>query len=430
MKSILKLIIIFLFVSNLKADEVFLKYLESALKNNPKLNSERSNLKSVKQNINISRSEFLPSLTLEGSHTSSTSSNRTDSSGSALSDTNLDTETKSIIIDQKIFQGFQGYNSLKKSKLEVEKATFELKKVEQEIILDTANVYFNLIFKDKNKKFNLSNVDLFERQVELDKARLQKGQITLTDLAQSESSLARANAKLITAETELLGAKANFERVIQKIPPENIFFQNGISMNLPQSLKRSIDLAKKNNPELLISKYESLIAEKNLNIEKSKISPTASLNYTKSENSELSSTIDKTDEEKVMATIRWPIIKGGKIFSSIKKSRFDKEKAKLSYEDSVNKVKTDTINAWSNYQSAESVLLATKAQLKASEIANEGITLEYDSGNTRTTLELIQSRSLLLDSRIENAKAERDYIISKFKLLSQIGDLSLGSIKN
>ena len=101
MKSILKLIIIFLFVSNLKADEVFLKYLESALKNNPKLNSERSNLKSVKQNINISRSEFLPSLTLEGSHTSSTSSNRTDSSGSALSDTNLDTETKSIIIDQK-----------------------------------------------------------------------------------------------------------------------------------------------------------------------------------------------------------------------------------------------------------------------------------------------------------------------------------------
>ena len=252
----------------------------------------------------------------------------------------------------------------------------------------------------------------------------------MTDLAQSESSLARANAKLITAETELLGAKANFERVIQKIPPENIFFQNGISMNLPQSLKRSIDLAKKNNPELLISKYESLIAEKNLNIEKSKISPTASLNYTKSENSELSSTIDKTDEEKVMATIRWPIIKGGKNFSSIKKSRFDKEKAKLSYEDSVNKVKTDTINAWSNYQSAESVLLATKAQLKASEIANEGITLEYDSGNTRTTLELIQSRSLLLDSRIENAKAERDYIISKFKLLSQIGDLSLGSIKN
>ena len=80
--------------------------------------------------------------------------------------------------------------------------------------------------------------------------------------------------------------------------------------------------------------------------------------------------------------------------------------------------------------SSQSVLSATEAQLKAAEIANEGITLEYDSGNTRTTLELIQSRSLLLDARISHAKAERDFIVSQFKLLSQIGNLSLDSVKN
>ena len=66
------------------------------------------------------------------------------------------------------------------------------------------------------------------------------------------------------------------------------------------------------------------------------------------------------------------------------------------------------------------MLKATEAQLKAAEIANEGITLEYDSGNTRTTLEVIQSRSLLLDARIAFAKAERDFIISKFALAFQI----------
>ena len=73
---------------------------------------------------------------------------------------------------------------------------------------------------------------------------------------------------------------------------------------------------------------------------------------------------------------------------------------------------------------------ATEAQLKAAEIANEGITLEYDSGNTRTTLEVIQSRSLLLDARIAFAKAERDFMISKFELAFQIGTLSLSSIKH
>ena len=97
-------------------------------------------------------------------------------------------------------------------------------------------------------------------------------------------------------------------------------------------------------------------------------------------------------------------------------------------QDAENKIVTKTTNAWSNYQSSESVLTATEAQLKAAEIANEGITLEYDSGNTRTTLEVIQSRSLLLESRIAFAKAQRDLMISKVKLSYQLGTLSLGSI--
>ena len=95
----------------------------------------------------------------------------------------------------------------------------------------------------------------------------------------------------------------------------------------------------------------------------------------------------------------------------------------------MNKVEIETSNAWSLYKSSKSVLKATRAQLKAAEIANEGITLEYDSGNTRTTLEVIQSRSLLLDARIAFAKSKRDFIISKFELSKQIGTLSLKSIK-
>ena len=80
-------------------------------------------------------------------------------------------------------------------------------------------------------------------------------------------------------------------------------------------------------------------------------------------------------------------------------------------------------------QSSKSVLRATKAQLKAAEIANEGITLEYDSGNTRTTLEVIQSRSILLDSRIAYAKAQRDFMVSQFELAKQIGILSQNLVK-
>ena len=92
-------------------------------------------------------------------------------------------------------------------------------------------------------------------------------------------------------------------------------------------------------------------------------------------------------------------------------------------------MKTNTFDSWSKYQSSKSVLEATKSQLKAAEIAYEGITLEYDTGDTRTTLDLIQSRSLLLDARIAFAKSERDFIISQFELSNQIGTLSNKTLK-
>ena len=429
MKKIL-LTLLLLYPNNSLSDSSLSFYIDKALSNNLKLNAERKAHKATEQEINISRGEFLPNLTISGTQTSSETFNRTDSSGTSLNDTNLNTEKKSINVEQKIFQGFQGYNLLKKSKLEVEKSFLELKLVEQNTILETSKVYFDLILKSQNKEFNENNVSLFERQVESDRARLQKGEITLTDLAQSESSLAGANAQMIIAETDLQNTRVDFEKIIGVSPPNNLETNYQLNIKLPISLSESLDLAKSNNQRLLIAAIDYQIANRELNIEKSKLSPSATLNYSKSETNQLSSTVDETDEEKLEAKISWPIIKGGKNFSSIKKSNLKKQESKLLLENIEKETSSDTTNAWSNFKSAESVLNSTKAQLEAAEIANEGITLEYDSSNTRTTLELIQSRSLLLNARISNANAQRNFIISKIELLSQIGNLAPNFIKN
>ena len=425
------LIIVFVLFSStiLHAQDNLKFYIEKALENNLQLNAERKNFESAKQSKNISRSEFLPSITLSGEQTSTTSTNRTNQSGASLADSNSDSESKKISVDQKIFSGFKGLNTFKKSELETQKANLSLKKVEQQTVLDATSAYFDLIYKSKNEKFNSSNVDLFERQVDSDSARLQKGEITLTDLAQSESSLAGARANLIKAQTELLAARTNFERVTREKSPDGKNLKEKTFLILPNSLKESLRLAETNNIDLLISKLDYEIAVKDLNIEKSRFSPSASLNYSKSENDDFSSTIDKTDQETVKATITWPLIKGGENISTIKKSSYNKQRYQLILQDTKNRINTEISNAWSKYQSSKSVLEATRSQLKAAEIANEGITLEYDSGNTRTTLELIQSRSLLLDARIAFARSERDFIVSQFDLSKQLGSLSINSIK-
>ena len=430
MKLLINIILIFFIFSKVIAENHLKYFIDAAFKNNLELNAERKNKRSIKENINISRSEFLPSLSISGSQTSSESTNRTNQSGASLSDTSLDSENTTVSVDQKIFQGFKGYNSLKKSELEFQKASYKLKQTEQQTILDTASAYFDFIFKNKNEKFNLSNVYLFERQVESDSARLQKGEITLTDLAQSESSLAGAKADLIKAQTELLSSKTNFERITRKKISDANDFDEQVNINLPKTLQEVINITKLNNSNLLIAKINYQISEKELNIEKARLSPSASINYSKSENKDFSSTVDQLDKESVKATVTWPIIKGGENISSIKKSSLNKQRALLIADDVENKVVTDITNAWSKYQSSQSVLVATEAQLKAAEIANEGITLEYDSGSTRTTLEVIQSTSLLLDARISFAKAERDFIISKFELAFQLGTLSLNSINS
>ena len=428
MKKLVFIINVFLY-SCLNAEENIKFYISKAIENNLQLNAERKNLESAKQNKNISRSEFLPNITISGNQTSSTISNRINQSGASLTDTNLDSENKTISIEQKIFSGFKGLNTFKKTELETRKASLVLKEVEQKTILDTAFAYYDLIYKSNNEKFNISNVNLFERQVEFDNARLQKGEITLTDLAQSESSLAGAQANLIKAKTELLSTKTNFERVTGEIAPNFENLDLKMLIQLPNSLNSALELSSLNNLSLLIAKLDYEISEKVLNIEKSRLSPTASIEVSKSENKDFSSTIDEKNDESVKATISWPIIKGGENISSIKKSTYDKQRSQLILKDTKNKVINETSNSWSIYQSSKSVLQATKAQLKAAEIANEGITLEYDSGNTRTTLEVIQSRSILLDSRIAYAKAQRDFMVSQFELAKQIGILSLNSVK-
>ena len=134
MKKYLPLIFILFYSSFLHAQDNLKFYIEKAIENNLQLNAERKNFETAKQSKNISRSEFLPSIRLSGDQTSTTSTNRTNQSGANLADTNTDSETKKISVEQKIFSGFKGLNTFRKSELEVQKANLSLRKIEQQTI--------------------------------------------------------------------------------------------------------------------------------------------------------------------------------------------------------------------------------------------------------------------------------------------------------
>jgi len=420
MKNLSKILFVTLLVlifNESKADTL-MDSLNSAYLNNPKLNAERAKMRSTKEEKRESVSEFLPSVTISGYRSEQ------DNTEGNLADSSLKPKEDSMLIEQKIFQGGSGVANFMKKKHGQSLGEFKLKKAEQEILLEAAKAHSNLLLNKKKLNINLINIDLLERQVETDQNRLEKGEISLTDLAQSESSLAGAKAQLIAAQNDLVTSKANFEKVIGKKPTENIQEIRDLNLNLPESLAAAYSISNSENPDLQIAMLEYKQAKLDVVIAGAELSPTAKLSYKVAKQEDMSSTVQERTQQTVTATATWPLFSGGSNLFGLRKNQEIRNQKELLLEDSKKQNQTDVANAWSNYQSSKSVLDSIRSQVKAAEIANEGITLEYESGNSRTTLEVIQSRSILLNSRINLATSERDFLVSQFNLLSAVGRLT------
>ena len=406
------------------------KALLQAYNENPVLNAERANIQLSKEDIKIPRSEFLPSVTLSGSKSEENTEKLTDGTGANSSYTDVDPKTQSINVEQKLFQGFAGVASIEKSKIGLTLAEANLLKIEQEILYQAIEAYSGLIFSEEKLKINQNNITLLERQVETDQARLERGQVTLSDLAQSEASLAGAQAKFLQAKNETVTAKLTYEKIIGPIIDVNsLDKKSDLNFIMPIDLKNAIEISKKTNPNLIISKLEYEQSQKDVIIARSDLSPSASLSFNSSQSDNVSSSIGERDKEILKATIIWPIFNGGKNYASLDKSKNLKNRKKLLLDNAMKTNDTNIASAWSSLQVSKSLLNSVRAQVKASEIANEGIIVEYESGLGRSTLDVIQSNSILLSSKISLADSERDYLLSQFKLLQSIGLLSSNNLK-
>ena len=421
MKKFLLILISSLLVTvNLNA-ESFSIALSKAYKNNSELNAERENIIISEQELKISQGNYLPTVTLSGSKSQEDTNKLTNQSGGNATVNDVDPFTRSISISQTLIDFGRGAE-LSKSRIGLDLAKARLLKKEQDILYKTTEAYTGLVLSSEKLNINRDNVELLSRQVETDRIRVERGQITLSDASQSESSLAGAQANLIQAENELLTSKLNYENIIGTLnDPKSLDKNSIIEYPLPENLNSAIELSKKNNPDLIIAKLEYEQAKKDKSIAKSDLAPTANLSLERSYTDDLSATYDEREKDTLKATVTWPFYSGGKNLASLNKSSSLETRSRLILDSVTKQNQTNVASAWSNYQSNKSLLNSVQAQVRAAEIANEGISAEYNSGAGRTTLEVIQSNSLLLNAQISLANSERNFILSKFNLLKSVG---------
>ena len=423
MKKLITIIIFTLIYFNNAFAITLYDALNLTYKNNIQLNAERENIKVSEENINISKADYKPSLSLSGSKSIEDTNKLTNQSGEDATINDVDPFTTSLKLEQTLLD--YGRNlTLQKNIIGLDLAKAKLVKKEQSILYKAIEAYTDLILSRETLDINIKNLDLLNRQVENDKIRRDRGQITNTDLAQSESSLAGAQAQFVKAKSDLLISKLNYENIIGKINDPNQLQKNSTAIaSIPKTLDEAINLSKQNNPDLLISKLDLEKAKKDLAISESDLKPTASLSLERSYSDDLTSTIDEREKDTLKATVTWPFYSGGKKRSNINKNSNLTTQKRLLLDDVIKTNDKNVAGAWSNLQSSQSFLNSVKAQVRASQIANEGVAAEYERGS-RNTLDVIQSNALLLSAQISLASSEKNYLMAQYNLLKAVGLLN------
>ena len=402
--------------------------LNQTYQNNIQLNAERENIKASEEDVNIAKADYKPSLILSGSKSIEDTNKLTNQSGGDATINDVDPFSTSIKLEQTLLDFGRGL-TLKKNITALDLAKAQLVKKEQDILHNAIYAFTNLIFARETLSINSKNLNLLIRQVENDKIRRDRGQITNADLAQSESSLAGAQAQFAKAKSDLLISKLNFENIIGKISDPNKLKKNSNAIvSLPLTLDDALNLSKQHNPDILIAKLDLEKSEKDLAISESDLKPTASLSLERTYTDDLSSTVDEKEQDVLKATLSWPFYSGGKKRSTINKNSSLTTRKRLLLDDAVRTNETNVASAWSSLQSSESFLNSVKVQVSAAKIANEGIAAEYERGS-RTTLDVIQSNSLLLSAQISLASSEKNYLMAQYSLLKAVGLLNSQYLK-
>ena len=311
MKNLLLVIFLsLLFFGNASAQTI-LQALKEAYNNNVELNAERQNLTVSEQDLKITRSEYLPSATITTSKSQEDTNKLTNQSGGNATINDIDPLSTSIKLEQTLIDFGRGADYQKK-KIGINLAREKLLKKEQDILYKVIEAYSGLVAAKEKEEINRKNVELKISQLETDRIRLERGEVKLSDVAQSESSLAGAEAQYIQSQNEVVTSKLNYENVIGKVNENNLQKSIQSIVNIPTSLESAIELAKSNNHDVKIAELELEQSEKDITIAKSDLAPTASLSLERSYTEDLSTTYDEREKDILKATVSWPFFSGGK----------------------------------------------------------------------------------------------------------------------
>jgi len=403
--------------------------LVRAYQNNPQLNAQRASVRATDENVPQALSGYRPKVTVTASGGYQYTDTNTTSGGSPTAIVRTEIHgtdpprSAGLTVSQTLFNGQQTANKTRAAESQVSGAREALRVLDQAVLLSAATIYMDYLRDSAIVEVQKSNVRVLEQTLKQTRDRFNVGEVTRTDVAQSEAQLAAGKTQLLTAEANLVTTRANFRRIIGN-EPVALAPGSPVDRFLPGTLPSAIELSLIENPNVTAAMYGIDVNYLQVKVNEGALLPTVTLQASVQQSYEQSMTIYRAFGASAIAQISAPLYQGGAEYSLIRQSKETLAQQRLNLDQMRDQTRANTVTAWGQLVAGKAQVQSAQAQVTASEVALNGVREEAKAGQ-RTTLDVLNAQQALVNARVALVTAQHDRVVASYAVLNSVGRLSV-----
>lgn len=400
--------------------------LARAYQNNPQLNAQRAALRAIDETVPQALAGYRPRVSATADAGVAYTRIKTDNIArmGPTTTTKGDTLPRGVGVaaTQTLFNGFQTANRTRAAEQQVNQGRESLRLIAQQVLLDAAAAYMNILRDSAIVDLQRRNVEVLDEQLRQTRDRFNVGEVTRTDVAQSESRLAAARSQFLVAQSNHTTSRANYRRIIG-VDPGKLTAARPVDRLAPRNLPGAIDLGTAQNPSVTAAMYGVDVAMLQVKINEGALYPVVTLEGNVQQRYDTSLTTPMSFSAAAVTRITIPLYQGGAEYGLIRQSKETLSQSRLVLEQVRDQARATVVQTWGQLEAAKAQITASQAQVSAAEIALNGVREEARVGQ-RTTLDVLNAQQELVNARVALVTAQRDRVVASYTLLSAVGRLA------
>jgi outer membrane protein len=391
--------------------------LATAYATNPTLEAARAQLRATDEGVPQVLSEWRPTVlgTAQGGH-------EWDQQNKPI-DLDLEKNPRSfgVTVRQPIFDGFGTVAGTSQAENLVQSGRAQLTDTEQTVLLNAVTAYMNVVRDTSVLELNRNNEKVLQRQLEATQARFDVGELTRTDVAQSQASLQGAIAARIQSEGQLTASQAIYRQVVGE-DPVDVKMPDGAPLTLPSSRDESIALSR-GAPDVRSAEFQERAAKDDIDVQFSDMLPTVSVEGSWQRSQDLGQVESEEDVGSIIGQVTIPLYQAGAPDSRVRQSKQRYMQSRRLTDEALRAAEQEAVNSWTSLQTTIAQARSFEEQVRANEIALEGVRQEQEVG-ARTILDVLDAQQALLVSQVNLVSTQTDQVVAEYRLLAAGGALT------